>query len=398
LQLLWPVLVLVHLPTILNTIAVVVYRRIAHTHDWEHADDLPQTAGDWLRDRAAVLGLRVLVTDQNQSDAFHYDRRVIHLSPETHFKSDAVFWAIAAHELGHARTYSELPLIAAFSRVAMWMKHLFLYVGTGLAIGNVLYMRPRGLDLAFALLAGSLVLRALEAIEEAYASYLAHGELRATGRLTPERLRVVRRVLLAALGTYVSTVIGGAILLSQWSIVERIAGDGWLGELGALTTLGWIVVIALCVLGLGYAYLNVARIKGLTETRNLFGLVWRLLSVILIALVWDLSGTTTWAWCVILAVISAQRVVVALLMMPGSIPVMAFASVVRKLSGPGHHPSNEYAASHAAGKPLISDGNRALREIFENRAQNPTPQSRLFDLIALFYLPLIVAIGGGLIT
>jgi Zn-dependent membrane protease YugP len=408
LQLLWPVMGLLHLPAMLNTIAVVVFKRIAHTHDWEHADDLPQTAGDWLRDRAAVFGLRVIVTDQpGQSDAYHPDRRVIHLSPQTHFKSDAVFWAIAAHELGHARIYGDHPLLGALSRVSMWMKPLFMYVGTGLAIGNVLYARPRGLDLAFAFLAGSLVLRMLEAIEEAYASYLAHGELRASAHLTPIHLRVVRRTLLAALGTYVATAAGGAILLSQWSIVERIAGDGWLGELGALTTLGWVVVITLCVLGLAYAFVHQANVRLrsrqrshqlIREAEGTLGLIWRVLLLILIVLVWDLSGTGTWAWCVILAIIATQRLVVGLLMLPGFIPLMVFATLIRKLSGPGHHASDEFAASQAAGKPLILDGNHALKEILETRRRNPTPQSRVFELMLLLYLPLIVAIGGGLIT
>jgi len=394
LQLLWPVLVLLHLPAVLNTIAVVMFRRIAHTHDWEHADDLPQTAGDWLRDRAAVYGLRVIVTDEpEQADAYHHDRRVIHLSPKTHFKSDAVFWAIAAHELGHARIYAVHPLLGSLGRVAGWLKQYFLLFGTGLAFGSVLYARPR-LDLAFAVFASSLVLYVIDAIEEAYASYLAHRELRASAHLTPVLLRVVRRTLLAALGTYLSVVVAGVVLLSQWSIVEKIAGDGWLGEIGALTTVGWVVVIALCVLGLAHAFVQLRVPVALP----LVGLVWRVLLVILIVLVWDLSATSAWAWCVILAIIAAQRLIVGLLMLPGIIPLLVAMTWLRKLSGPGHHASAEYSASHAAGKPLIRTGNRALLEILETRVRNPSLVSRVYALTRLFYLPLIVAIGGGLIT
>ena len=58
-QLWW--LVLLHLPVIANTVAVTLFKRIAHTHDWELADDLPQTAGEWLRDRARVFDVTRLL-------------------------------------------------------------------------------------------------------------------------------------------------------------------------------------------------------------------------------------------------------------------------------------------------------------------------------------------------
>lgn len=100
LQLWWPVLVLLHLPLLVNTIAVTLFKRIAHTHDWELADDLPQTAGEWLRDRAVVRGLRVVATEkESDSDGFHPDHRVIQLNAVTHFKSDPVYWAIAEYQV-----------------------------------------------------------------------------------------------------------------------------------------------------------------------------------------------------------------------------------------------------------------------------------------------------------
>ena len=408
LQLWWPVLVLLHLPGLVNAVAVTIFKRIAHTHDWQLADDLPQTAGDWLRDRAAVHGLRVIVTDDaSQRDAFHPDRRVIHLTPTTHFKSDAVFWAIAAHELGHARFHAEHPLLGTLSRVAMWLKTLFLHLGAGIAIGNVLYARPRGLELAFALFVGSLALRILEMFEEAYASWVAYAELRRSAHLDALHLRAVRHTLLAALGTYVSVIAAGMVLLSQWSIVEEITGDGWLGELGALTTLGWIVVIVLCVLGLVYVRVHIVTIRlrpvfvsdaDPDGAEKVIGLVWRLLLLVLIVLVWDLRGDATWAWCVILAVVAADRLFLGLLMLPLLIPTMWLVRAIYRRSGPGHHPSDELAASREAGRPLILDGKRALLDIVENRLRNPTAVSRVFDLMRLLYLPLIVAIGGGLIT
>jgi len=63
LQLWWPVLVLLHLPGLVNAVAVTIFKRIAHTHDWQLADDLPQTAGDWLRDRAASFREIMLAGD-----------------------------------------------------------------------------------------------------------------------------------------------------------------------------------------------------------------------------------------------------------------------------------------------------------------------------------------------
>lgn len=409
LQLWWPVLVLLHLPLVVNTIAVTLFKRISHAHDWELPDDLPQTAGDWLRDRAVVHGLRVVVTDdEHQSDGFHPEHRVIFLGAVTHFKSDPVYWAIAAHELGHARIHAEYPLLAALSRVSMWMKPVFLFLGSTIAIGNVLYARPRGLELAFAFLAGALALRILELFEEAYASRIAYRELQTSGHLGRPHLRAVRRSLIAALGTYVSTAAAGAFLLSQWSIVERITGDGWFGELGELTVLGRIAVIMICALGVAYAVFHVVAVRtrarlraqlgkaGLVE--DLSGLVWRVLLAVLLALVWNLQGTATWAWCVILAFILLQRLIVGLLMLPLLYPMTKIAKWISGMSGPGHHESDELAASRAAGKPLIEEGKRAVLEMTEYRMKNPTPSQRVNDVLQLAYLPLIVAIGGGLIT
>lgn len=409
LQLWWPVLVLIHLPLVLNTIAVTLFKRISHAHDWELPDDLPQTAGDWLRDRGVVHGLRVVVTDddEQQTDGYHPEYRVIFLRLLTHFKSDPVYWAIAAHELGHARIHAEHPLFGALSRLSMWMKQLFLFLGGTIAIGNLLYARPRGLELAFAFFAGSLALRVFEMCEEAYASWIAYRELRASGHLGRTHLRAVRRCLIAAFGTYLSTAAAGGFMLSQWWIVERITGAGWLGELGQLTTTGWIVVIVICVLGVVYAVFHVVAVftrprlhgklgkPGIAE--DLFGVVWRLLLAILLVLVWNLHGTATWAWCVILAFTMLHRLLIAALMLPLIYPMTKIAIWISRLSG-YHHESDELAASRAAGKPLILEGKRAVLEMVEFRVKKPTPASRVYDVLRLSYLPLIAAIGGGLIT
>jgi Zn-dependent membrane protease YugP len=409
LQLWWPVLALLHLPLLVNTIAVTVFKRISHAHDWELPDDLPQTAGDWLRDRSVAHGLRVIVTDdENQSDGYHPEHRVIFLGAVTHFKSDPVYWAIAAHELGHARIHAEHPLLGTLSRVSMWLKPVFLFAGVTIAIGNVLYARSRGFELAFVFLAGALALRILELFEEAYASTIAYRELKASGHLGQPHLRAVRRCLIAALGTYVSTAAAGGFLLSQWSIVERITGDGRLGELGELTVLGQIAVIVICVLGVAYAAFHVAavRVRARLQAKlhkpsfveDLVGVVWRLLLAVLLVLVWNLQGSATWAWCVILAFAQLQRLIVALLMLPLGYPAMKIARWISRMSGPGHHESDELAASRAAGKPLIAEGKRAVLEMAEYRLKNPTPSARVNDVLQLAYLPLIVAIGGGLIT
>ena len=126
--------------------------------------------------------------------------------------------------------------------------------------------------------------------------------------------------------------------------------------------------------------------------------MWRLLLMILIALVWDLHASPTWAWCVILSVGGAQRLIVGLIAIPVLFPMLLIANAVGKLSGPGHHESDELAASREAGRPLILDGKRALIEIFEHRRGNPSAAYLVFELTRLLYLPLIVAIGGGLIT
>ena len=58
----------------------------------------------------------------------------------------------------------------------------------------------------------------------------------------------------------------------------------------------------------------------------------------------------------------------------------------------------ELAASRAAGNPLILEDKQAVFDMTAWRVANPSVASRVYDLLRLAYVPLIVAIGGGLIT
>jgi Zn-dependent membrane protease YugP len=396
--------VLIAVPKFANLIAVTWARGVWSRHDWDNDDDLPQTAGEWVTERLATVDANAIVTDDaspGTSNAYHVNHGVIQLTHETYFKPDPVYWAIAAHELGHAHIHHRHPVAAWVLRRAKWLAKVLAWFGVGLAMGNALYALPGVTDLAFALLVTAAVLALAELVDEAWASRWAYRELCTSAHLTPRHLRAVRAALRAAFGTYAITYAAHAVLLTQWGLVERLTGEGRLGELGSLGVAGTILVIATLLVGALYAFVSlritlgsVAFRRRAAELRKGFDVIAIVFQVLLLgslALMWNLRGDTIWAWCVILAVVRVSSLVASLLALPG-LPVLLFGKVLAKhLDGPGLERSTVYERALASGRGLIKQGNeRAKFLAFERTQVSPTLAHRLSELLQLLYVPLFV--------
>lgn len=396
----WVVCLLLAVPAVANRIACVIAARTQSRHDFAIADDLPQTAGEWLRDRLAG-SLRAIVTDartRRSRDAYHVYDSVIELTETTHFKADPVYWAIAAHELGHARLHLRHPLAGALLHGARIASAVLVRLAAGLAIGNLLYAAPRVTDLCFLLFALALVLQSGELLNEGYASVAAYRELRGSAHLTRRHLQAVRGVLLTAYATYAASFVAHALLLTQWHHVERVTGGGRLGELAQLTTLGWIGAAIATVLVLLHTLVTVAQLVRRVRLPGhwLLSLVHHTAITALIYLAWNLSASTGWAWCVLLAVIPVANGFLVVL----SIPVVPLRLAIDRLlegaRGRGMHRSPEWQRARAAGHRLIHEGNRTLAAMQADTT--PKPGFQLFALVNLLYLPLVGALWLSLLV
>ena len=154
----WPIMVLLALPQVVHRLVWGLLTRAFLRLDKSHPDDLPQTAGDWLADELKRIRMdwkvTTMVTDKDARfslDAYHPLENVIQLSAETHFKRDPMHWAIAAHELGHARFRHAMPRFARFTLIASFGVKMIKWVACGLLVGNVAFAVPHVTTVAFLL-------------------------------------------------------------------------------------------------------------------------------------------------------------------------------------------------------------------------------------------------------
>jgi Zn-dependent membrane protease YugP len=397
----WPVFALLYVPRLAQVLATAIWKRTKSKLDHQIPDELPMTAGEWLAVRLAQLGhpIGAIVTDQ-QRNLYRPDDRLIQLSDETHFKADPVFWATAAHELGHARLRAELPIIGYLRTSAGWAGFVLAAAGVGLAFGRVLYALPRSGELAFGCFAIAAGLRIFVLLDEALASVLAYRELRANDAIDFVHLRAVRRALVAAFATYFVTFAAYALLLRSWPLVEALAGDHG-ARASELTRLGWTVAAVVsigCVLAIVTQLTRMFAPREVAETLDRRG--WWLLLVaivrtspilVLLWLAWDHRADATYAWCATLAFAASGRAWLMIVHLPFVIPHSLLAVFVQKLEGPGLHRTSRYMRARQQGAHLVRAGNQRLERITEAQTEHPSWPARLTALGKLGYVPLLVA-------
>lgn len=393
------VLLLVGVPSIARLVGHVWFVHRRHVLDHDVPDDLPMTAGEWLAAELTNYGLgeriRVVVTNHITSsrDAFHVQRGVIQLTEETNFKRDPAYWAIAAHELGHARFRLDHPASVPFSITAQLVKLFLVRFGLGLALGNTLFAIPLATQLAHWMFGGALVLHLPELFDEIAASTAAMRMLRADTALLGSHIRAARSLLTAAFLTYLLPFVGYVVMFSQWWIVERLTATPRMPS-GGVTTLGLVgaAIASLYVLVFGLAHLAAAvrRPRMLNLQTALLSIPWAICVVALILLGWDRHLTITHAWIVMLACSAAYPTAMIVLALPSSIALAVFGRRAHRYD-PGIELSSAFRSAREAGTETTKAGNRWLTSIADNVYAPVSAARRIWELNKLAILALVIA-------
>jgi Zn-dependent membrane protease YugP len=401
----WPVLLLVYVPSLAGTVMRIAITRSLRRLDESHPDDLPLTAGEWLAREIDRLGLawrvRTVVTDDDAKrslDAYYPLHGVIQLSAETHFKRHPMHWAIAAHELGHARFHLIWPRLGRMMIAARFVKRTFIVTAVGLVIGNVAFALPHVTDAALVVFAACVALHGFVLGNELIASMCAMGMLRATPGFGPSHVRSARRMLALAFSTYAVDFLSRGLLLLQWPLVVALTRDAMVPPVAALTAFGTVVAAALSiVLAVAALARVIPRLVRLPDRVLMVGAVATLLArpalVALLLLVWNTHADPSFAWWVILALIPVQGYFVAALILPMVVvDVLLLHRFTRKWAVDITHRTAQLLRDYEAGKAQRKVGNRAIAELLARAQMSPPLEHRLLQVLHLSYLPLLIAI------
>lgn len=247
----WSAFFLLVLATwLLRASASAIYEHIKKRIDERVPDDLPIGAGAWLREYEAehCLGLRVYAGAPGSShvDAYVPSAHVITLSRDVYVKKDPSFWAVAAHELGHAIVYRSTPLLYVPLQLGRVVLASATSLATVLIFANVLYAR-RDLDaMAFALLYASLGGFVLLLVDEALASAVALRILRREPRVDRRGMLAASGALAAAYVTYVAGFVGQILLVAQRGfVIAQIERHRHFVPGQPLASWRWVVIVVL---------------------------------------------------------------------------------------------------------------------------------------------------------
>jgi Zn-dependent membrane protease YugP len=401
----WPVLLLVYMPSLVGTVMRIVLTRSFRRLDESHPDDMPLTAGEWLEREIYRLGLhwqvRTVVTDDRAKlslDAYHPFQGVIQLSAETHFKRDPMHWAIAAHELGHARFHIAWPRLARVTIAALYLKRTLIATAVALLIGNVAFALPHVTDAALVLFAACVALHGFVLGDELIASLFAMDSLRAMPGFERSHVRSARRALALAFSTYAISFLARAVLLTQWPLVVELTRDAMVPPLATLTVFGTVLAAALSiVLVVGALTRVLAKHVRVPDRVLTVGVVAMLLAnpavVALLLLVWNTHGDPSFAWWVMLALVPVQGYFVIALMLPMVfVDAFVLTPFTKKWIVDTTHRTAELLRDYAAGKAQRKVGNLAIAELIAKAETSPPLEHRLLQVMHLSYIPLLIAV------
>ena len=370
----WPVLLLLYAPRLAQLVAVVLANRTKSALDHRIPDDLPETAGEWLDRELArlAIGVEAVVTDKHE-DAYRPLDKLIQLRDTTSFKADPVYWATAAHELGHAHNRVRYPLVGTLRSHAALLTIPLLAAGVAFLAGHVLYAIPLTGTVAFACFAAASALGVFVLVDEALASVYAYRALRANNAIDFGHLRAIRAVLVTSFATYFVTWASYALLLTQWSLLETLARPIAHAE---LTTLGWIFA----------AVLSAASVAALAVKQGT--LRWVPITL-LVLLVWDVVDPA-YTWCVLAALAASWRVWDRVAHLPAALPYGVMEVLLRRFEGRGVDKTAAYLVKRERGRRAVASGNRMIEHLRERWRYSEWAQVSSFARFG--YLPLLVAI------
>jgi Zn-dependent membrane protease YugP len=327
---------------ILRRAVATLYLTVKRRVDRMLPDNLDVGAGPWLRSLidARKMDVKVLVelSKDEDVDAFYPSARAVRLSQEVYFKRDPSYWAVAAHELGHAIVWGKSKLIGIPLAAARFGNETLVAMGGALILVNVLYGIPevstfgvRAYELGTALYVFTL-------IDEASASTIGMRLLRADGRIDARGMWGARLRLIAAFLTYVAAFGGLLIFVSQERWITTMIALHRHFVPGARTSHAVLIVLASLVLGVANLthVVRIVRRPNLTsidaikkqKTRDFIhwfatdaiaiGVVW---------LVWDQPFGKGFAIACILGLFGS-RMGLVLLLLPATVLVFGVAYLV----------------------------------------------------------------------
>jgi Zn-dependent membrane protease YugP len=242
------------LPFVLSTLALVAHQR---ANPRQRGPWLPEPAGPWLEHqiRQRRLPVRVEVHPRDGMDGYWPSVGVIGLSERTWGGCRPTDWAIAAHELGHARNMESHPLVAQLLPTAR-LAHGLAWRGTVAALFvAALLGQPWLLSLAVGFLALTVAAGGVVFADELWAS--AHGWdlLRDDRRMRSEARHVARSSMVGAASIYGLGFLGEVAVLAAWPSIATVATTTPTPLAAEVSTPGvWLLVVLVPVLALRAAH------------------------------------------------------------------------------------------------------------------------------------------------
>jgi Zn-dependent membrane protease YugP len=222
--------------------------------DQAHPDTLPTHAGAWLREQlerrslSDAIDVRIDPSEKRRVDAFSPSGSFIVLSQLTYCKADPSFWAVAAHELGHALVYRSSWLVAAIFSVARQGSTFLLGLAGTLAFSNILFRSQVVNQVLMAAALAGFALELVVLIDEALASVRAMAILGQDERLGRRELRGAGLTLLVAFGTYLVGAVGTGIFVVERDVFIRALALAPPFEPGPLPSTFRLILLAVLTL------------------------------------------------------------------------------------------------------------------------------------------------------
>lgn len=211
----WPIIVAATLPHTLLQASGFALQWHFNRLDRKYQDVLDEHAGYWIKGRVAAAGLadEVEVGKTKEPflrglDAYWPLHHAILLGDKTYDRQHPTYWAVAAHELGHAIDFRARPLLLPLSIGSRATYRLFVFWANSVLLGNILFGWSVASDLWWFLLVGALVTGAVILVDEAVASRIGLKILAEDDRITAPMIRDIKRHLLLAFNAYFGTVFG----------------------------------------------------------------------------------------------------------------------------------------------------------------------------------------------
>lgn len=310
--------------------------------DRRHPDNLPMTTAEWTRAQLAALDaddVEVIEASEKTGgvDAYHPSAVAITLTQETYAKNDPSFWAVGAHEIGHALAYRNSALFTLVARTARLLRETMVGVAATMMFANMWYRLPQVTAVGRVLFLAVLACDGVVMLDEARASWLGRKLLRKDPHLTPRMLMTTSLTLAAAFATYFGAFIGRLLLVFEWRIVSEAItrrGPYTPGPVLAGASLAAAGVLSAIVLGWGLHWgfrRFVARAPAATGLRAVGGGAIRGAFVLgMLGLVWDQPfGLVFVALCA--AALYSGRITIFLVSLPLILPVLLGMVVIALL-------------------------------------------------------------------